>query len=62
MTKVQCSEFCLTKLSNVICNVEITGDFGLWMTKNGTTAIQIPIPTQQYYDMALEDPYRSFSM
>ena len=32
------------------------------MTKNGTTAIQIPIPTQQYYDMALEDPYRSFSM
>ena len=53
---------CLTKLSNVICNVEISGDFGLWMTKNGTTAIQIPIPTQQYYDMALEDPYRLFSM
>ena len=53
---------CLTKLSNVICNVEISGDFGLWMTKNGTTAIQIPIPTQQYYDMALEDPYCSFSM
>ena len=53
---------CLTKLSNVVCNVEISGDFGLWMTKNGTTTIQIPIPTQQYYDMALEDPYHSFSM
>ena len=53
---------CLTKLSNVICNIEISGDFGLWMTKNGTTTIQIPIPTQQYYDMALEDPYCSFSM
>jgi hypothetical protein len=53
---------CLTKLSNVICNVEISGDFGLWMTKNGTTAIQIPIPTQQYYDVTLEDPYNSFSM
>ena len=53
---------CLTKLSNVICNIEISGDFGLWMTKNGTTAIQIPIPTQQYYDITLEDPYRSFSM
>ena len=53
---------CLTKLSNVICNIEISGDFGLWMTKNGTTAIQIPIPTQQYYDITLEDPYRSVSM
>jgi hypothetical protein len=53
---------CLTKLSNVICNVEISGDFGSWMTKNGTATIQIPIPTQQFYNIALEDPYRSFSM
>ena len=53
---------CLTKLSNVVCNVEISDDFGLWMTKNGTTTIQIPIPTQQYYDVTLEDPYCSLSM
>ena len=53
---------CLTKLSTVICNVEISDDFGLWMTKNGATTIQIPIPTQQHYDMTLEDPYYSLSM
>jgi hypothetical protein len=32
------------------------------MTKNGTTNIQIPMPVQQYYDMALDDPFPSFSM
>ena len=48
---------CLVKLSNVVCNVEISDGFGLWMTKNGTAKIQIPIPTQQYYDATLEDPF-----
>ena len=32
------------------------------MTKNGTAKIQIPIPTQQYYDATLKDLFESFSM
>ena len=48
---------CLVKLSNVVYNVEISDDFGLWLTKDGTMKIQIPIPTQQYYDATLEDPF-----
>jgi hypothetical protein len=52
---------CLVKLSNVICNVEISDDFGLWLTRDGITKIQIPIPTQQYYNMTLENPFESFS-
>jgi hypothetical protein len=53
----QLQNLCVVKLSNVVCNVEISDDFGLWMTKNGTAKIQIPIPTQQYYDATLEDPF-----
>jgi transcription termination factor NusB len=53
---------CLVKLSNVICNINVSGNFGLWTTKNQTTDIQIPIPVQQYYDMTLDDPFPSFSM
>jgi hypothetical protein len=53
---------CLVKLSNVICNVEISDDFGLWITKDRTTHIQIPTPVQQYYNMTLDDPFPSFSM
>jgi hypothetical protein len=49
---------CLVKLSNVICNIEISDNFGLWITKNRTN-IQIPIPVQQYYDITLEDPFPS---
>ena len=50
------------KLSNAVCNVEISDDFGLWLTRDGTTKIRIPIPTQQYYDATIEDPFESFSM
>jgi hypothetical protein len=53
---------CLVKLSNVVCNVEISDDFGLWLAKDGTMKIQIPIPTQHYYNATLEDPFRSFFM
>jgi hypothetical protein len=53
---------CLIKLSNVICNFKISDNFGLWMTKNRTMNIQIPMPVQQYYDMTLDDPFPSFSM
>jgi hypothetical protein len=53
---------CLVKLSNVVCNVEISDDFKFWMTKNRTTEIQIPIPVQEYYVMTLDDPFPSFSM
>ena len=52
----------LVKLNYVVCNIEIAGDFGLWITKHGTTEIQIPIPVQQYYDMTLDDLFSSFSM
>jgi hypothetical protein len=53
---------CLVKLSNIICNIEISDEFRLWMTRNGTMNIQIPMPVQQYYDMTLDDPFPSFSM
>ena len=53
---------CTVKLSNVICNVNSSGDFGLWMTKNQTTDVQIHIPVHQYYDMTLDDPFPSFSV
>ena len=39
---------CLVKLNNVVCIVEISDDFGLWITKHQTTEIQIPIPVQHY--------------
>jgi hypothetical protein len=52
----------LVKLNNVVCDVEISNDFGLWITQHRTTEIQIPIPVQQYYDMTLDDPFPSFSM
>lgn len=55
-------QICLVKLNNVIGNVEISDDFGLWITKHGTTEIQIPIPVQHYYDTTLDDPFPSFSM
>jgi hypothetical protein len=39
---------CIVKLSDVICNVNISGDFGRWMIKNQTIDIQIPILVQQH--------------
>jgi hypothetical protein len=30
---------CVNKLNKVVSNVEMTGDFGLWMTKQGTVHI-----------------------
>jgi hypothetical protein len=55
-------QICLVKLNNVVCNIEISGNFGLWITKHRTTEIQIPTPVQQCYDMTLDDPFPSFSM
>jgi hypothetical protein len=53
---------CINMLNNVICNIEISNDFGLWMTKNGTANIQVPLPVQLYYDIALDDPFSALSL
>jgi hypothetical protein len=47
----------IDKLNDVICNVETSGDFGLWMTEQGTIHVQTPNQTQLFYNSKLNDPY-----
>jgi hypothetical protein len=53
---------CINQLNNAICNIEISSDFGLWMTKNGTTNLQLPLSVQLHYDITLEDPFSALSL
>ena len=53
---------CLVKLNNIVCNVKIADDSGLWMTENGTANMQLSLPVQMYYDMSLDDPFTPLSM
>jgi hypothetical protein len=53
---------CADKLNNVIGNIDITGEFGLWMTENETITIQLPNLVQLSYDNDLEDPYPTLGL
>jgi hypothetical protein len=45
-----------------MCNVEMSDEFGLWMTEHGTASVHIPLPLQLIYDMTHADPFVPFDM
>jgi hypothetical protein len=54
-TRAMC-RIVIDKLTNLICNIEMSGDFGQWITKLGTVQCQIPIQTQLSHNGKLGNP------
>jgi hypothetical protein len=53
---------CLIKLNNAICNVEMSDEFGQWMTVSDTASIHMSLPIQLFYNMAHPNPFVPLAM
>ena len=47
---------CLIRLDKTYANLEITGEFGQWITANGSNEIHVNIPLNVFYNMEEEHP------
>ena len=47
---------CLIRLDKTFAKLEISGEFGQWLTANGSNEIHVHVPLNVFYDMEDENP------